>query len=478
MKAEKLAGLQPENVFAYFEKIASIPHGSRNTKGITDYLVAFAEKHHLRYIRDEADNVIIFKDASAGYEDHEPVILQGHTDMVCQKEEGCTIDMEKEPIQLTHDDTYVFAKGTTLGGDDGAGMALCLAILSDDAIRHPPLEVIFTSNEEIGLLGANAIDLSMLEGRRMLNLDTSHEGVFNVGCGGGARVTIEMPVQKESYNDVQWQLSLENFHGGHSGSMIGRGYVNTNKAMAELLEKLGAKGLIALSGGVAGNVIPSATKAVIAAQGLVQQEAEVICREFEAEIRKEYQEPNASVALTVLPAGQAEALTAASGEKVLAFLKALPNDVQQWSPDFEGLPLLSLNLGVLELKQDTLSMLTNVRSGVNRLREELLEVLQKLAKDHGCVYSQSGVYSAWEYRADSPLRDTLVSVYRREFQEEPVVKVIHAGLECGVLGAKLPGLDCVSIGPNLPEIHTVRERMEIASVQRTWKFLLEILKAL
>lgn len=478
MNTNPLAGLEPQNVFSYFAQICAIPHGSRNTTGITEYLVAFAEKHNLRYIRDDADNVIMFKPASRGYEDREPVILQGHTDMVCQKEESCPIDMEKEPVALTHDNTYVFAKGTTLGGDDGAGVALTLAILADDSIEHPALEAIFTSNEEIGLLGANAIDLSEIKGRRMLNLDTSHEGVFNVGCGGGARVAIEMPVEKESYEGAQWRISLENFHGGHSGSLIGRGYVNTNKAMAALLVKMGVKKIVSLTGGVAGNVIPSTTHAVVAAQGLDRQEAEGICREFEAQIRKENQEPNATVTLTVLSDGQAEALTADSVEKVLSVLQALPDGVQQWSPDFENLPLLSLNLGVLELKQDTLSMLTNVRSGVNRLREELLERLKMLAKEHGCVYGQSGVYSAWEYRAESPLRDTLVSIYRREFQEEPAVKVIHAGLECGVLGAKLPGLDCVSIGPNLPEIHTVRERMEIASMQRTWKFLLEILKAL
>ena len=470
MKTNPLAGLEPARVFSYFAEISAIPHGSRNTKAISDYLVSFAKAHGLRYIQDETNNVIIFKAASVGFEDREPVILQGHIDMVCQKEEDCSIDMEKEPIDLTHDDTYVFAKGTTLGGDDGAGVALCLALLEDDDIPHPPLEVVFTSDEEIGLIGANAIDLSMLKGRRMLNLDTAHEGYFNVGCAGGARVAIDMPVEKEDYEGAQWQISLENFHGGHSGSLIGKAYVNTNKAMAALLEEIGAKRIITLSGGVAGNVIPSTTHAVIGAEGMDQQKAEAVCKAFEAAIRKENEEPDATVTLAVLPAGQTKALTVASTEKALAFLKILPNGVQQWSPDFEGLPLLSLNLGVLELKEDTINMLTNVRSGVNQLREEFLAQLRKLAQDNGCVYGQSGVYSAWEYRADSPLRDTLISIYRRNFHEDPVVRVIHAGLECGVLGAKIPDLDCVSTGPNILEIHTVRERMEIASVQRTWKF--------
>lgn len=476
-----LAGLEPQSVFSYFAKICAIPHGSRNTKKISDYLVTFAKDHNLRWIQDAANNVIIFKDASTGYEDHEPVILQGHIDMVCQKEEGCSIDMEKEPIDLTHDGTYVLAKGTTLGGDDGVAVALCLAILADDTLVHPPLEVIFTSDEEIGLIGANAIDLSMLRGRRMLNLDTPYDNVFNVGCGGGARVAMELPVEREGCSGAQVHIALEGFHGGHSGSQIGKHYVNTNKALAQLLEELQKSvpvQIIRLSGGAAGNVIPSASQVILAGEGIDVSFVESLCQSFIEQIRKNNEEPNAAVTVSVLPPQETAILTEQASSKVIALLNALPNGVQQWSEAFKNLPLTSLNLGVVELKEDILSLLSAVRSGVNQCRQELLQNLQLIAAEHGCSYTESGVYSAWEYRADSPLRDTLVGLYRQRYGQEPVVRVVHAGLECGVLSEKLPGLDCVSMGPNILEIHTTRERLEIASTQRTWAFLLEILKQL
>lgn len=480
MKAEKLAGLKPERVFAYFEKLCSIPHGSRNTKQISDYLVSFAKDRGLKYIQDEANNVIIFKSASAGYEDHQPVILQGHMDMVCQKNEGVSIDMAGQPIDVTHDGQYVFAKGTTLGADDGIAVAICLALLEDDSAVHPPLEVVITSDEEIGLIGANAIDLSMLKGRRMLNMDTPYDNVFNVGCGGGARVTMELPVSKEPYAGSRVRLTLEGLHGGHSGSQIGKKYANANKAMAALLETLRKTvefRLVSLSGGIAGNVIPSACQAVIA---LERADAEAItktCNAFMAQLKESNEEPNAVLMPVLLSQETGDALTAESTIQAIDFLNALPNGVQQWSPDFEKLPLTSLNLGVVELNEK-LSILTAVRSGVNRNRQQLQDALKKLAQEYGCSHSESGIYSAWEYRKDSPLRDTLVRLYEERNGTSPVVRVVHAGLECGVLSEKLPGLDCVSMGPNALEIHTTRERLDIASTERTWNFLLDILKQL
>lgn len=480
MKAEKLAGLKPEAVFTYFEKLCSIPHGSYNTRKISDYLVSFAREQGLRCIQDEADNVIIFKDASAGYETHAPVILQGHMDMVCQKNEGVVIDMAKEPVDVTHDGQYVFAKGTTLGADDGIGVALCLALLADKTAVHPPLEVIITADEEVGLIGANAIDLSMLKGRRMLNLDTPHDNIFNVGCGGGARVAMELPVSTEQYSGDRVRLTLEGLHGGHSGSQIGKNYANANKAMAELLDILRRSvdfRLVDLSGGVAGNVIPSGSQAVIAVEKADAETITGICRGFIAQLKETNDEPGAVLMPVLLSEKEGAALTAGSTAQVIDFLMALPNGVQQWSPDFKGLPLTSLNLGIVELKE-SLQILTAVRSGANRNRQQLQDTLKKLAADFGCRHSESGVYSAWEYRKDSPLRDTLVRLYEERNGASPVVRVVHAGLECGVLSEKLPGLDCVSMGPNALEIHTTRERLDIASTERTWNFLLDILKRL
>lgn len=478
MKAEKLAGLKPQNVFAWFEKLCSIPHGSRNTKSISDYLVSFAKERGLRCIQDEVNNVIIFKDASRGYEDREPVILQGHMDMVCQKDEGVIIDMEKEPIDVTYNEEFVYAKGTTLGADDGIAVAFCLAILDDNTLQHPPLEVVITADEEIGLIGANAIDLSMLKGRRMLNMDSTKDHIFNVGCGGGARVAMELPVTKSDYTGDCVRLTLEGLRGGHSGSQIGSRFANANKAMAALLAKFREQGvvrLVSFSGGTAGNVIPNACQAEVVLED--PNGVNEICRTFMADIKANYDEPNAVLMPALLADRQVQALDVESTQKVIAFLNDLPNGVQEWSPDFEKLPLTSLNLGVAQIKEK-LSILTALRSGLNSHRQALQDKLKAVAAEYGCSYCESGIYSAWEYRKDSPLRDTVVQVFRQTRGEDPIIRVIHAGLECGVLSEKLPGLDCVSMGPNSYDIHTTRERLEIASTERTWNFLLDILKNL
>ena len=479
MKAEKLAGLKPERVYDYFEKLCSIPHGSFNCGPICDYLESFAQGQGLRYIRDEINNLIIFKDGTAGYEDHEPVILQGHMDMVCQKDDGVCIDMDTQPIDVTHDGTFVFAKGTTLGADDGICVAMILALLEAKDIPHPPLEVIITAEEEVGLLGANAIDLSMLKGRRMLNLDTHNEKVLNAGCAGGTRVVLELPVEREVCQDARIKITLEGLKGGHSGSMIGETHANANKALAELLEQIRSQitfRLEAISGGVAGNVIPGSAQAVIACAADQAEIINTLCNAYAKNLRENFAEPTAAIMVALLPAAE-QALTQVSTDKVLKLLTELPNSVQAWHPDFPGLPLTSLNLGVVTM-ENTLKLQTNLRSGVNENRDALQAQLKCLAEKHGCSYAESGIYSAWEYRKDSPLRDTIVKLYRKRFQTEPVVRVIHAGLECGVLSEKLPGLDCISMGPTAYDIHTTRERADIASTENGWYFLLEILAAL
>ena len=480
IKAEKLAGLQPERVFAYFEKICSIPHGTYHCQEICDYLVSFAEEHGLRYIRDEANNLIIFKPASAGYEEHEPVILQGHMDMVCQKNEGVCIDMRTQSIDVTHDGEYVYAKGTTLGADDGDSIAMILSILEDETAAHPPLEIVITADEEVGLTGANAIDLRMLNGRRMLNLDTHNDKVMNAGCAGGACVKLEMPVQREAFSGARLRITIEGLRGGHSGSMIGDNRANANKKLAELLLQIHSLTPIrieSMSGGAAGNVIPSVAQAVIACDTSVAQQVNDLCNNFAKQLRSDYDEPNAVVMTALLPDAENAVLSLESTVGVLTAIHDLPNGVQQWSPDFEGLPLLSLNLGVVELG-DRLSLLCNLRSGVNEIRQGLQDALKIFAEKYGCSYSEFGIYSAWEYRKDSPLRETLLRLYQAHYGGMPTVRVIHAGLECGVLSEKIPNLDCVSMGPTACDIHTTRERMDIASVQKFYLFLREVLETL
>ena len=480
MEAMKLAGLEPASVFGYFEQICAIPHGSGNTKGISDYLVSFAREQGLKYIQDEANNVILFAEGTCGMEDHDPVILQGHMDMVCEKDRDCDLDMALQGLDVRQDGRFVFAKGTTLGGDDGVAVAYVLALMADRSIPHPPLEAILTVDEEIGMLGADKIDLSQLKGRVLINLDSEEEGVFTVSCAGGALVTISLPVERRAVYGPCIRLTVDGLRGGHSGAEIHKNRANANKVMGEFLsriQKIMPLCLTSLAGGTKDNAIPQSCQATAVAMGIHLERINTIAAELQAEIRETYDEPEALIQAFDVDALGGNSLTSESTGKVVGLLCAAPNGVQAWSKDIEGLVQTSLNLGIAKLGE-RFSTGFSVRSSVNTEKQELLEQLKTLAGFYEASYSQSGEYPAWEYRKDSRLRDTMVRVYREMFGREPQVLAIHAGLECGILGEKLPGLDCVSIGPQMYDIHTSREKLDVASTERTWRFLLEVLKAL
>ena len=480
MDTRKLAGLQPEAVFRYFEEICAIPHGSYNTKMISDYLVEFAKTNGLRYIQDELNNVILFGDATAGYEDHEPVILQGHMDMVCEKDADCPIDMEKEGLDVTHDGDYVFAKGTTLGGDNGIAVAYAMALLTDKTIPHPALEVIITVDEETGLEGAAGIDLSQLRSRRMLNLDSEEEGIFTVSCAGGVRTQITMPVERRAVYGPCVRLTVEGLKGGHSGVEIHKNLANANKLMGEFLgrvQQLMPVCITKLQGGAKDNAIPRSCQVTLVALGMYIECINDIAAQLQQEIREKYDEPDAIVRGDDVDALGGNALTTQCSAKLIALLNAAPNGVQSWSQDIDGLVQTSLNLGVATLGE-TLDLTFALRSSVNREKLELMEKLAELAKFYDGTVSHKGDYPAWEYKKDSQLRDTMIRVYKQMYNTDPQVVAIHAGLECGLLSEKLPGLDCVSIGPEMHDIHTSRERLGIASVGRMWQYICEVLKNL
>jgi len=480
MKTERLAGLQPENVFHWFEQLCAIPHGSGNTKKISDFLVEFAKARSLRYIQDGLNNVIIFKDGTEGYTDHPAVILQGHMDMVCEKDADCAIDMETDGLDITHDGEYIFAKGTTLGGDDGIAIAYALALLDAKDISHPSLEVVITVDEETGMYGAAGIDLSMLQGRTLLNVDSEEEGIFTVSCAGGARGRITLPVQRRAVYGPCVRLTVEGLQGGHSGVEIHKNRANANKVMGEFLsrvQQLMPLCITKLTGGAKDNAIPRSCEVTLVALGMYIERINDVAAQLQQEIREKYDEPDAIIRGDDVDALGGNALTTEDSAKVIALLNAAPNGVQAWSQDIEGLVQTSLNLGVATL-EDALELTFAVRSSVNKEKRELLDRLKELAQMTGGSYSETGDYPAWEYKADSHLRDTMVRVYRQMYGDEPQVVAIHAGLECGLLSEKLPGLDCVSIGPEMHDIHTSRERLGIASVGRTWNFICEILKNL
>lgn len=480
MDAKKLAGLEPQSVFSYFEAICGIPHGSRNTKAISDYMVSFAKDHDLQYIQDKSNNIIIFGKGTCGMEAHPPVILQGHLDMVCEKDAQCTLDMAVDGLDVTQDGTYVYAKGTTLGGDDGIALAYAMALLSDDTIPHPPLEVVMTVDEEIGMLGAATIDLSQLKGRTMINLDSEDEGIFTVSCAGGATATISLAGTRRAVYGPCIRLAVDGFRGGHSGAEIHKNRANANMVMGQFLSRIQERMplcLTSFSGGGKDNAIPQSCQATVVAMGTHLDQINEIAQKLQEEVREKFDEPEASVQAFDVDALGGNGFSTEDTAKIIGMLCTLPNGVQSYSADIPGLVQTSLNLGIAKLGEK-FTVTFSVRSSVNQEKVALLQKLKEQADFYGGTYSQMGEYPAWEYKKESKLRDTMVRVYTELYGKEPKVLAIHAGLECGILGEKLPCLDCVSIGPQMHDIHTSREKLDIASTRRTWELLLAVLKAL
>ncbi len=475
-----LSELEPKKVFEYFEAICQIPHGSGNEAGISEYLETFAAEHHLEHNRDGANNIIIIKEASAGYENEEPIILQGHMDMVAVKEKDCDIDMTKDPLRLRVDGDEVYAQGTSLGGDDGIAVAYALAILDDDSILHPRLEVVITTDEEVGMCGARAIDLSMLKGRRLLNIDSEEEGILTVGCAGGLRAHSTLPVDRVYKAGTVYEVTLHGLQGGHSGTEIHKQRGNSNCLMGRLLYGLletADYSVLNLEGGTKDNAITPETTAQLVVEDCDVQASLDYIRSFESKLKQELAVRDPGVGITVQKGGHGSflVLDALSVRKTAALLFTTPNGVQEMSADIPGLVETSLNLGILKLTQDTLEVDQSIRSSVASSKQMLKEKVTALTNLAGGTVTYHGDYPAWEYRQDSALRDRMVAVYERMYGEKPKVEVIHAGLECGLLSAKLRGLDCVSFGPDLTDIHTTKEKLHIASVKRTYEYLLSIL---
>lgn len=469
-----LNDLQPQGVMRWFEALCAIPHGSRDTKRVSDFCVAFAKERGLRCVQDAHNNVVIYAPASAGYETHPTVILQGHLDMVCEKEPDCDIDFAVDGLRLAHDDTYIYAEGTTLGGDDGIAVAYALAVLDDPTVRHPPLEVVFTVDEEIGMLGADAMDMSVLSGRVLLNCDSEDEGILTVSCAGGATSALTKPLRTEAATAQGWRVGVRGLTGGHSGVEINQGRANANKTLAAVLASLPVC-LSAINGGSKDNAIPRASEA------LLTSDAPNFAARFASEaekVRSALPSGETAAEFYCEPAAVGTVLTAEDSAALLALLNAVPNGVQAMSADIAGLVQTSLNLGILKTEAECAILTFSVRSSVNAEKTALIERLVETGRQYGASYSESGAYPAWEYRRQSPLRDVMVACYERLYGKKPVVEAIHAGLECGIFSDRLKGLDAVSFGPQMHDIHTTRERLDIASTRRTWDFLLAVLAAL
>ena len=483
-----LSSLEPHKVFEYFEEICSIPHGSSNTKKISDYLVTFAREHDLRYIKDQSNNVIIFKDGTPGYEASAPVMLQGHMDMVCEKGKDCNIDFERDGLELVLKDGIISANGTTLGGDDGIAVAYALAILDSSDIPHPPLEAVFTVDEEIGMLGAAAIDCSPLKSKIMLNLDSEDEGYLLVSCAGAVTAASHIPVSFIPAADkTLMSINISGLLGGHSGVEIDKNRANANILFGRILYTLNRKlsfNLVSIEGGLKDNAIVKTAVAVIAVNESDIQTVKDCVSHMEDLFKHEYvvSDPDIKVAAEITDSSSEAAandmMDNISTNRVIAALVNMPYGIQGMSSNIKGLVESSLNLGILKTTDTEVVLSYCVRSSIASRKQEMLDKITSLTELLSGYVTLTGDYPAWEYRQDSPLRDLMKDIFTEQYGREPVIQALHAGVECGLFAGKIPDLDCVSFGPDMKDIHTTNESMDVESVKRTWEYTLEILKRL
>lgn len=475
-----LQGLEPASVFGFFEDICNIPHTSYHEQKLSDYCVNFAKERNLYYEQDKMGNVIIIGEATKGYEDVEPIMIQGHLDMVGDKMPGCQIDMEKEPIQLMIDGDYLTADGTTLGGDDGIAVAYGLAILDAKDIEHPRLEVVLTVGEEVGLLGATEIDLSCCKAKRLLNIDSEEEDIFTVGCAGGVRADCKLPVEMEMKSGVVCEVHSQGFLGGHSGMEINKGRASGNTMMGRFLMFLKERvsvDVISIVGGVKDNVIPKNVLAKLLVAKADLETLKAALSEFNKYLDVEFavSDPDIELVLEVKEEVQCEVLSACSKDKVITALNLMPDGVQTMSMDLPGLVETSLNMGVIKIDTSEISFCFSVRSSLESAKEFVKTKLKQLTESLGGTISYRGDYPGWPYARESKLRDLCVKIYKKQHGKEPKIEVIHAGLECGILSSKIEGLDCISVGPDMYDVHTPDEKISISSVGRVWEFLKAVL---
>ena len=476
-----LGNLEPRAVFGYFEEICGIPHGSGNMEKISNYCVEFAKEQGLFCIQDEMKNVIIIKEATPGYEKEEPLIIQGHLDMVCEKSPEKEKDFLTEGLDLCTNGELVWADGTTLGGDDGIAVAYALALLSSKDLPHPRLEVVLTVDEETGLYGAEAIDLSMLKGKKLINIDSEDEGVFTVGCAGGLTLSCSIPVFKEEVEGFVYELKVTGLLGGHSGVEIHKGRANANVILGRVLQKLDKEvgvDILTMAGGTKDNAIPRLAIAEILVADEQKEKTETLVKELEKALKNEFHASDAGIALELTAKGKmmAEVLDATAKITVLHTLNNIPNGIQAYSMDIPGLVETSLNMGIMKLDEEELFLSFAVRSSLESAKQYLTDRVMLFVDMLGGECEVKGTYPGWAYRPESSLRNTFVEVYKNMYGKEPVVEAIHAGLECGLFTEKIANLDSISIGPNMHNVHTSEETLEVASVKRTWEFLCQVLE--
>lgn len=481
---EVLKNLQPNDVFKYFEEISQIPRGSGNEKAISDYLVKFAKDLNLEVIQDEALNIIIRKPASKGYENAKGVIIQGHMDMVCEKNKDTVHDFEKDPIKLRVDGDYIYATGTTLGADNGIAVAYGMALLAGD-YEHPALELLITTDEEVGMTGAIALDGKNLQGKILMNVDSEVEGEILVSCAGGNRSKILLDINWEKADESKkaFEIRVRGLRGGHSGMEINKERGNSNKIMGRVLNKLSKDvnfNLALLNGGSKNNAIPREADALIVVDEKDVEKLTSVVKELDAILKNELRVQDPSVELQLIEEDEMpiDVFSKETTKKAIMILQLIPNGVETMSMDMEGLVQTSTNIGVVTTTDKVVEYDSATRSAVESAKWALTEKIENVAAATGARLEISSSYPSWEYSPESEIREVAAKVYKELSGEEVKFVAIHAGVECGLIGEKVEGgLDMISFGPNMYDVHTPDEHVSISSIQRIWDFLLALLKA-
>ncbi len=474
--------LNSQRVFYFFEQLSSIPRGSGNMNAISQYCVDFANKHNLKCVRDNADNVVIFKDGTSGYESSAPIILQGHLDMVCQKTPNCNIDFEKDGLNLYIDGDFIAARGTTLGADNGIAVAMALSILESRDIPHPPIEAVFTTDEEVGMIGARALDTSVLNGKRMINLDSETEGLVTVSCAGGSDFKVQAPLKTTTKSGSLVTIEISGLKGGHSGVEIDKNRVNANMLAGRILNELKSFmpfDIVDINGGDKSNAIPN--RCVITLCSKYADDIRLFVDSLYYNTLKNEladREPNLVITTVSGEKGKYTVFTDDIKEKLIYTLLCAPNGITEMSSAIDGLVQTSLNLGVLMTNKDTLTLHFALRSNKMSSLEFLEKRLCAFFDILKLPYRTFGHYPAWEYRENSPLRDVFCKTYEQLFDNSARVAFIHAGLECGVFAGKINDFDCISIGPALYDVHTTREKLSVSSTDNLYALLVKILEKL
>ena len=475
----KLENIKPERVFYYFEEISKIPRDSYKEKEISDYLVKFGKEHNLECYQDEVYNVVLRKKASAGYENAPGVILQGHMDMVCEKTEDSDHDFTKDPIDLIVDGNYLRANKTTLGADNGIAVAMMLAIAENDKLQHGPLEFLITTSEEIDLGGAMALKPGVLKGEMLINLDSEDEGILTVGSAGGENIDVLLPLKRTKMKkEFVYKIKLQGFAGGHSGAEIHKGRENSNKAMNKILKTLNEKAdiyMVSVSGGSKDNAIPRVAEAVIASSENIKETIEKVLKEVkEFYIKKEPQTELFFEELSpVNEVMEKEVLT-----KYIGLIDEIPTGVNSYMKEYPEIVESSDNLAIVTTEENIIRIATSMRSSEPHVLDEIKEKIVKIAEKYNAGYEFSAKYPEWKYRPISALRDKAVEVWKKLFGKDMKVEVIHAGLECGAIYHNYPNIDFVSLGPDMRDVHTPEEYLDIASTGRVYDYVVELLKAL